>query len=68
MKFLPPSFKTFHISFTKFVFSFGDVAEGETDKGDGNNIENPMGFVFLLWLQVFRFRAALRCQYRNMFE
>lgn len=48
MKFLPLRFKTFHISFTKFV-----VAEGETDKGDGNNIENVMGFVFLLWLQVF---------------
>lgn len=53
MKFLPLPFITFHISFTKFVFSFADVVEGETDKDDGNNIENAMGFVFLLWLQVF---------------
>lgn len=52
MKFLPLPVKTFHISFTKF-FSFADVAEGETDKDDGNTIENPVRFVFLLWLQVF---------------
>lgn len=53
MKFLPLPLKTFHISFTKFVFSFADDVEGETDKNYGINIENPMGFVFQLWLQVF---------------
>lgn len=53
MKFLPLPLKTFHISFTKFVFSFTDDVEGETDKDDGINIENPMVFLFLLWLQVF---------------
>lgn len=51
MKFLPLPLKTFHILFTKFVFSFTD--DVETDKDDGINIENPMGFLFLLWLQVF---------------
>lgn len=50
MKFLPLPFKTFHISFTKFFIFFisPDVAEGETGKDDGNNIENPMDFVVLL--------------------
>lgn len=38
MEFLPLPFKSFHVSFTKFVFSFADVADGKTDKDDGNNI------------------------------
>lgn len=54
MKFHPLLFlKTFRISFTKFVFSFTHVVVGETFKDDSNDIENFMGFVFLLWLQVF---------------
>lgn len=55
MKFLPLPLKTFHTSFTKFFFfsSFTDDVEGETDKGDGKYMKNPMGFMFLLWLQVF---------------
>lgn len=53
MKFLPLPLKTFYISFTKFFFSFTDDVEGETDRDNVNNIENPMGFVFLLRLQVF---------------
>lgn len=53
MKFLPLPLKTFHTSLTKFVFSFTDDDEDETDKDDGKYIKNPMGFMFLLWLQVF---------------
>lgn len=53
MKFLPLPFKTLHISFTKFFFSFADVVEGKTYKDDGNDIEKCMSFVFLLQMQVF---------------
>lgn len=56
MIFLPLPFKSFHFFLfhsKKFIFSFADIVEGETDKDDGNSIENFMGFVFLLWLQVF---------------
>lgn len=53
MKFLPLPFKILHISFTKFFLSFADVVEGKTNEDDGNDIEKCMGFVFLLWMQVF---------------
>lgn len=50
MKFLPLLLKK--IPFTEFVFSF-DVVESEMDKDDDDNDDNPIGFMFLLWLQVF---------------
>lgn len=48
-----PAFKNFPYFIHKVFFSFIDDVEGETDRDNVNNIENPMGFVFLLWLQVF---------------
>lgn len=49
-----PAFKNFLYFIHKvFFFSFTDDVEGETDRDNVNNIENPMGFVFLLRLQVF---------------
>jgi len=41
-----PAFKNFQYLIHKVLF-LADIAEGETDKDDGNNIENPMGYVFL---------------------
>lgn len=34
-------------TFENKVFSFADIAEGETDTDDADNIESPIGFVFL---------------------
>lgn len=55
MKRLPLPLNAFHLFIHKVfsLLSFADVVEGDTDEGDDNNIDHFMGFLFLLWLQVF---------------